>query len=103
MLEYVVKSAFCGPAFFESKGCFFCKESVVCLKLPGGGIENIFSLLPKEVRLSGELDVFFRGDPLLLKVEGALRTMFRFEDALLSGCRGSEEANGIGAWPESGS
>lgn len=100
MLEYVVKSAFCGPDFFESKGCFFCKESVVCLeasKIPGGGIENIFSLLPKDALLSGELDVFFCGDPFFPKVDGALRTMFCFEDAFLSGWRGSEEADGMGA------
>lgn len=51
----VVNKAFCGLNLLI-RGCFFSMESVWCVGRPGGGIEIIFSRLPKGA-LEGELDV----------------------------------------------
>jgi hypothetical protein len=67
----------------------------------GGGIESMLSLFLTPL-LDGELDEWCNvlcGDPLLVWAAGALRTMFRLEEAFLMGRRGevrrgSEEPDG---------
>lgn len=95
----VVNRALCGLNL-DIKGCFFSIESVWLAGLPGGGIEIIFSLLPRDA-LDGELDGWsadFDGEGLLGPGCGGLRTIFLLEAAFLIGRRGDSffERDGFG-------